>query len=69
MITAIVSLALGFYQSFRPGATNKVEWVEGVAILIAVFVIDLVQAVNDYDQERKFITLNQKVVFLFCTNW
>lgn len=69
MITAVVSLALGFYQSFRPGATNKVEWVEGVAILIAVFVIDLVQAVNDYDQERKFITLNQKVVFLFCTNW
>lgn len=61
MITAIVSLALGFYQSFRPGATNKVQWVEGVAILVAIAVITIVQALNDYQQERKFMTLNAKV--------
>jgi P-type Ca2+ transporter type 2C len=52
---------LGFYQSFRPGATDKVEWVEGVAILVAVVVITIVQALNDYQQERKFKKLNEKV--------
>jgi P-type Ca2+ transporter type 2C len=63
MITAIVSLALGFYQSFRPGATDKIEWVEGVAILVAIAVITIVQALNDYQQERKFMTLNAKVCY------
>jgi Ca2+-transporting ATPase len=52
---------LGFYQSFRPGATNKAQWVEGVSILVAVVAITIVQALNDYQQERKFMTLNAKV--------
>jgi len=60
-IAAVVSLGLGFYQSFRPGATNKVQWVEGVSILVAVVAITIVQALNDYQQERKFMTLNAKV--------
>ena len=60
-IAAIVSLALGFYQSFRPGATDKVEWVQGVTILVAVLVIVVAQAVNDYQKERKFLVLNAKV--------
>jgi P-type Ca2+ transporter type 2C len=60
-VAAIVSLALGFYQSFRPGATDKVEWVQGVTILVAVVVIVVVQAVNDYQKERKFLVLNAKV--------
>jgi P-type Ca2+ transporter type 2C len=60
-IAAVVSLALGFYQSFRPGATNKVEWVEGVAILVAIAIVTVVQSVNDYQKERQFMKLNQKV--------
>jgi P-type Ca2+ transporter type 2C len=52
---------LGFYQSFRPGATDKVEWVQGVAILVAIVVITIVQALNDYQKEKKFIKLNGKV--------
>jgi P-type Ca2+ transporter type 2C len=60
-IAAIVSLGLGFYQSFRPGATDKVEWVQGVAILVAIAVITVVQALNDYQQELKFMKLNAKV--------
>ena len=61
MVVALISLALGFYQSFRPGSTTKVQWVEGVAILVAVAVIVVVQALNDYQQERKFMRLNAKV--------
>jgi Ca2+-transporting ATPase len=60
-IAAVVSLGLGFYQSFRPNASNKVQWVEGVAILVAIVVITVAQALNDYQQERKFMKLNQKV--------
>ena len=60
-IAAVVSLGLGFYQSFRPGATDKVEWVQGVAILVAIAVITVVQALNDYQQELKFMKLNAKV--------
>jgi P-type Ca2+ transporter type 2C len=67
-IAAVVSLALGFYQSFRPEATDKVEWVEGVAILVAITIVTVVQAVNDYQKERQFAKLNLKVnslVFVF----
>jgi len=64
MVAAVVSLALGLYQSLRPGAENKIEWVEGVAILVAIAVISIVQALNDYQQERKFMTLNAKVASL-----
>lgn len=61
-MVAVVSLALGFYQSFRPDATDKVEWVEGVAILIAVVVITVVQGLNDFQKERKFQSLYEKVM-------
>jgi P-type Ca2+ transporter type 2C len=60
-IAAVISLALGFYQSFRPGAKDKVEWVEGVAILVAIAIVTIVQSVNDYQKERQFMKLNQKV--------
>jgi P-type Ca2+ transporter type 2C len=60
-IAAVVSLALGFYQSFRPGATYKVAWVEGVAILVAITIVTVVQSVNDYQKERQFMKLNKKV--------
>ena len=63
-MAAVVSLALGLYQSFRPGAQDKVEWVQGVAILIAIIVITVAQALNDYQQELKFMKLNAKVRLL-----
>jgi Ca2+-transporting ATPase len=60
-IAAIVSLALGLYQTFagtEPGA--KVEWVEGVAIIVAIFIVVMVGAVNDWQKERQFMKLNKK---------
>ena len=60
-IAAVVSLALGFYQSFRPDAENNVEWVEGVAILVAITIVTVVQSINDYQKERQFMKLNKKV--------
>ncbi|KAL6859289.1 E1-E2 ATPase domain-containing protein [Trichoderma novae-zelandiae] len=61
-VAAIVSLALGLYQTF--GQTKhegaKVEWVEGVAIIVAIAVVVIVGALNDWQKERQFQKLNQK---------
>jgi Ca2+-transporting ATPase len=60
-VAAVVSLALGLYQTFAgtdPGA--RLEWVEGVAIIVAIFIVVMVGAVNDWQKERQFMKLNKK---------
>ncbi|KAG9013997.1 hypothetical protein FRB94_000194 [Tulasnella sp. JGI-2019a] len=73
-ISAVVSLALGFYSDF--GAAHqpiacadsgllectepKVNWVEGVAILIAVLIVVMVGSLNDWQKEKQFQVLNNK---------
>lgn len=67
-IAAIVSLALGLYELFgQPSEFDaegvkipKVDWVEGVAILVAVVVVILVGAVNDYQKELQFKNLSSQ---------
>jgi len=62
-IAAVVSLALGIYQSTRPHTAAEgvnIEWVEGVAILVAVFIVVFVGALNDWQKERQFKKLNEK---------
>ena len=63
-VVAVISLALGLYQSFgtyhKPGK-SRVDWVEGVAIMVAVVVIVLVSALNDFQKEKQFVRLNKKV--------
>ncbi|KAK0541633.1 plasma membrane calcium, partial [Tilletia horrida] len=38
----------------------KVDWVEGVAIIVAILIVDLVGSLNDYQKERQFAKLNAK---------
>jgi P-type Ca2+ transporter type 2C len=60
---AVVSLALGIYQSVKPrlGDTEAhVEWVEGVAIVVAIVIVVTVGAANDWQKERQFVKLNRK---------
>lgn len=68
-VAAVISLALGIYQSVRPSTQAelqsgtreaRVEWVEGVAIIVAILVVTVVGALNDYQKERQFIKLNKK---------
>ncbi|KAJ9627960.1 plasma membrane calcium [Taxawa tesnikishii (nom. ined.)] len=60
---AIISLALGLYQTFgqhhEPGQP-RVEWVEGVAIIVAIAIVVVVGALNDWQKERQFVKLNRK---------
>lgn len=62
-IAAVISLAVGLYQTFggahKPGEP-KVEWIEGVAIIVAIAIVVIVGSLNDYQKERQFTKLNKK---------
>jgi Ca2+-transporting ATPase len=62
-IAAVVSLAVGLYQTFglshKPGEP-RVEWVEGVTIIVAIVIVVVVGSLNDYQKERQFVKLNKK---------
>ncbi|KAI5856728.1 plasma membrane calcium-transporting ATPase [Durotheca rogersii] len=63
-VAAAISLALGLYETFgtpkEPGAPPSVDWVEGVAIIIAILIVTLVGSLNDWQKERAFVRLNAK---------
>ena len=59
-VCAVVSLALGIYQSTQRIDNETLQWVEGVAIMIAVVVVVGVGAANDWQKERQFVKLNKK---------
>ncbi|THC95734.1 hypothetical protein EYZ11_004773 [Aspergillus tanneri] len=57
-IAAIVSLSLGIYQTTSSG--KGVDWIEGVAICVAILIVTLVTAANDWQKERQFAKLNKR---------
>jgi len=62
-IAAAISLAVGIYQTFgtkHDAAHPKIEWVEGVAIIVAIVIVVVVGSLNDYQKERQFVKLNKK---------
>jgi P-type Ca2+ transporter type 2C len=63
-VAAAVSLALGLYETFgvedEPGAPPSIDWVEGVAIIVAIVIVTAVGSLNDWQKERAFVKLNAK---------
>ncbi|KAI4108038.1 MAG: hypothetical protein L6R37_001320 [Teloschistes peruensis] len=59
-VAAVVSLALGIYQSVAKIDGESVQWVEGVAIMVAIIIVVIVGAANDWQKERQFVKLNKK---------
>ena len=57
-IAAVISLALGIYETVSGG--GGVDWVEGVAICVAIIIVVAVGAANDWQKERQFIKLNKR---------
>ncbi|KLT44250.1 calcium-translocating P-type ATPase [Cutaneotrichosporon oleaginosum] len=72
-VVAVISLALGLYNDL--GGVHelmysdncpqgcyppKVDWIEGVAIIVAVLIVVLVGSINDWQKERQFKLLNDK---------
>ncbi|KAK8036781.1 calcium p-type atpase [Apiospora phragmitis] len=62
-VAAVVSLAIGLYQTFGTAHDPEhpgVEWVEGVAIIVAIVIVVLVGSLNDWQKGRQFAKLNKK---------
>lgn len=67
-IVAAISLAIGLYETFgqpteydeEGNAKPKVGWVEGVAVIVAIAIVSIVGAGNDWQKERQFVKLNRK---------
>jgi P-type Ca2+ transporter type 2C len=61
-VAAVISLALGLYETFRGGSKvgSKVDWVEGVAICVAILIVVSVGAANDWQKVRQFTKLNKR---------
>ncbi|KAJ5047559.1 uncharacterized protein L3040_003382 [Drepanopeziza brunnea f. sp. 'multigermtubi'] len=62
-IAAAISLGVGLYQTFgtkHDAEHPKIEWVEGVAIIVAIVIVVVVGSLNDYQKERQFVKLNKK---------
>ncbi|KAL2827072.1 hypothetical protein BDW59DRAFT_60195 [Aspergillus cavernicola] len=57
-IAAVVSLSLGIYETIDAG--HGVDWIEGVAIVVAISIVTLVTALNDWQKERQFAKLNKR---------
>ena len=66
-VAAVVSLALSFYKPPKKEDDDSVEeenhadWIEGVAILLAVVIVVLVTAFNDWSKERQFRGLQDRI--------
>lgn len=63
-VAAVISLALGLYETLGvdhpPGTPTPVDWVEGVAICVAIIIVTLVGSLNDWQKEKAFVKLNSK---------
>ncbi|RMZ74850.1 hypothetical protein DV737_g5663, partial [Chaetothyriales sp. CBS 132003] len=57
-VAAVISLTLGIYETVSGG--SSVDWVEGVAICVAIIIVVTVGAANDYQKERQFVKLNKR---------
>ncbi|CAF1094635.1 unnamed protein product [Adineta ricciae] len=65
LVCAIVSIGLSFYRAPKEDDSKEdepnLEWIEGVAILVAVLVVVFVTAINDWRKERQFRGLESKI--------
>ncbi|CEJ54886.1 hypothetical protein PMG11_01174 [Penicillium brasilianum] len=57
-IAAIVSLSLGIYEA--ASGQSKVDWVEGVAVCVAIVIVVAVTAGNDWQKQKQFGELNKR---------
>lgn len=60
-VSACISLAIGIYQSVtaEEGYSN-IEWVDGVTVVIAIVIIVLASAANDWQKNHKFEKLTER---------
>ncbi|KAL3459224.1 hypothetical protein BJX64DRAFT_206893 [Aspergillus heterothallicus] len=57
-IAAVVSLSLGIYEAVA--GQSQVDWIEGVAVCVAIIIVVSVTAGNDWQKQRQFAKLNKR---------
>ena len=57
-VAAIISVIIGVTI---PGEDKSTAWIEGFAIIVAVIIVALVTAINDYQKEQQFRNLQNKI--------
>lgn len=57
IIAALLSMVLGLTVEEQ----KNIAWIEGAAILVAVFIVVIVTAINDWTKERQFRGLQKKL--------
>ncbi len=57
-VASLLSLSVGIYNDLKDGTRS--HWIEGAAIMAAVVLVVLVNAVNDYQKDRQFRKLSAK---------
>ncbi|KAB8233552.1 uncharacterized protein BDW43DRAFT_275482 [Aspergillus alliaceus] len=59
-IAAVISLSLGIYEA--ASGQSQVDWIEGVAVCVAIIIVVAATAGNDWQKERQFTKLNRRKV-------
>lgn len=62
-IAAVISLSLGVYEA--ASGQSQVDWIEGVAVCVAIIIVVAATAGNDWQKERQFAKLNRRVSHSF----
>ena len=60
VVSAVVSLVVGLYESLTTG------WIEGSAILVAVIIVAVVTATNDYMKEVSMLFFHIPTLNIMC---
>ncbi|KAH9024005.1 Ca-transporting ATPase [Lactarius deliciosus] len=63
LIATVVSFALGLFQDIRtshPQGDHPMDWVQGVAMVVAILVVVAVGSLNGWKRERQFQVLDEK---------
>lgn len=58
-IAAVVSLSLGIYEA--ASGQSQVDWIEGVAVCVAIVIVVGATAGNDWQKANQFAKLNKRV--------
>ena len=63
-----MNLELFFFSEEEEGAEEHADWIEGVAILLAVIIVVFVTAFNDWSKEKQFrgLQVHFTSLFFFC---
>lgn len=62
-VAAVISLSLGIYEA--TSGQSQVDWIEGVAVCIAILVVVVATGGNDWQKARQFSKLNKRVLSIW----